>query len=288
MVDESFDAAIHEGLGRAAAYRLRHPPEPSVGRAGLHHGRLAGSSLEYKDFREYQPGDDLRHIDWQAYARTDKLTLKLFHEEVAPHLDLIVDVSRSMALPKSAKPHIALALAAFFAGAAQNGGFSCSTWLAGSACTPLQGGGSPVTWRPFSFDQDRSPGRAFTGAGFKPRGIRILISDLLWPDPPESLTRELSNGANAVLIVNILAEADLNPPRAGRLRLVDAESGATHEIRVDEATRNGYLRGLQAHREHWRRQTLSTGIALAAIEAETFQRHWRFEHAVFHRFLSIR
>lgn len=285
---EDFAAMVHHGLDQAAVYRLRHPPEPAGGTTGLHHGRLAGSSLEYKDFREYQPGDDLRHIDWQAYARTDKLTLKLYHEEVIPHLDLVVDVSRSMALPVSAKQGTTVALAAFFAGAALHGGFSCNTWLAGATCRPLAGGGSPNTWTPFTFDQDRSPARALSGVGFRSRGVRIFISDLLWPEPPAAVTRELAHQAAAVLIVEVLATSDLNPPKAGRLRLLDAESGAVHELRMDETTRNGYLRDLQSHRDQWRRHALSMGVCLTAIEAETFYKHWRFEESVFHQYLSIR
>ena len=74
---------------------------PRQRRSGLLGGTLsqrAGSSLEFRDHRAYEPGDDLRHIDWNAYARTDQLTIKLFREEVTPHLDVVIDTSRSMDL----------------------------------------------------------------------------------------------------------------------------------------------------------------------------------------------
>ena len=55
-----------------------------------------GSSLEFADYRNYVPGDDLRSIDWNIYGRSDKLFLKLFEEEEDLHIYLLVDVSDSM------------------------------------------------------------------------------------------------------------------------------------------------------------------------------------------------
>src|SRR5262245_39988359 len=96
----------------------------SAALAGLQLGREAGSSLEFRDHRDYQPGDDLRRIDWSAFARTDRLTVKLYREEISPHLDIILDGSRSMALESSAKARAAIGLAAAFAVAAENAGYS--------------------------------------------------------------------------------------------------------------------------------------------------------------------
>ena len=55
-----------------------------------------GSSLEFADYRNYVPGDDLRSIDWNIYGRSDKLFLKLFEEEEDLHIYLLIDVSDSM------------------------------------------------------------------------------------------------------------------------------------------------------------------------------------------------
>src|SRR5437016_8370065 len=93
------------------------------GQAGIAMGQRAGSSLEFRDYRGYEPGDDLRHVDWNAFARSDQLSVKLFREEVSPHLDVLIDGSKSMALAGSAKPRATLALAGFFAAAAANAGF---------------------------------------------------------------------------------------------------------------------------------------------------------------------
>src|SRR5580692_9332876 len=92
-----------EGEAAAARFALAAPRSGPMNRTGSVMGSRAGSSLEFRDYRNYEPGDDLRHIDWNAYARTDQLNVKLFREEVTPHLDLLIDGSKSMALEGSAK-----------------------------------------------------------------------------------------------------------------------------------------------------------------------------------------
>ena len=63
---------------------------------GERKSRRKGQSVEFADFRNYVPGDDLRFIDWNMYARLDKLFLKLFLEEEDLHFYTLVDVSPSM------------------------------------------------------------------------------------------------------------------------------------------------------------------------------------------------
>ncbi|HAT20298.1 MAG TPA: hypothetical protein DCS85_09105, partial [Verrucomicrobiales bacterium] len=80
------------------AEKLRLPLRSRVwkGQAGEFLGAGVGSSLDFQDHRSYAPGDDPRHINWQAYARTGHYTMKLYREEVRPVVDLVFDVSESM------------------------------------------------------------------------------------------------------------------------------------------------------------------------------------------------
>src|SRR5438128_923822 len=82
----------------AAAFRLAMPRAPIGGRLGERLGAGTGSSLEFREYRQYAPGDDLRHVDWAAYARSEVLAVRLYREEVAPRIDLVFDISRSMAI----------------------------------------------------------------------------------------------------------------------------------------------------------------------------------------------
>src|SRR4051794_36673589 len=80
-----------EGEAAATRFALAVPRHGPMNRTGVVLGSNAGSSLEFRDYRSYEPGDDLRHIDWNAYARSDQLNVKLYREEVLPHLEVLID-----------------------------------------------------------------------------------------------------------------------------------------------------------------------------------------------------
>ena len=98
-----FTPSLLHGRQAGLRYALSLPRIAPTGLTGAQLGHRPGSSLEFMDHRDYQPGDDLRRIDWSAYARTDRLTVKLYREEVSPHLDIMLDGSRSMNLESTAK-----------------------------------------------------------------------------------------------------------------------------------------------------------------------------------------
>ena len=87
-----------EALALGARYALRWAELPWRGAAGERLGKGVGSSLEFQERRAYVPGDDVRHLDWAAYARSDQLMVRLYREEILPRIDLVVDGSRSMAV----------------------------------------------------------------------------------------------------------------------------------------------------------------------------------------------
>src|SRR5271156_7116709 len=111
-MDSAFRQSLRDGEQLGARYALQVPQSAASGTIGARAGRQAGSSIDFQDYREYQPGDDLRFIDWGIYARTDRLTVKLFREEVTPHLDLILDGSRAMGLSDTGKGEALARLAA--------------------------------------------------------------------------------------------------------------------------------------------------------------------------------
>ena len=82
---------------------------------GNHKSRTYGSSCEFADYRDYIPGDDITKIDWNAYARFDKLYLKLFLDERQVHTRIYIDASRSMDYGNGKKAEMALQIAATLA-----------------------------------------------------------------------------------------------------------------------------------------------------------------------------
>ena len=73
--------------------------------AGMHRSPYQGYSVEFAQHRQYAPGDDLRHLDWKVYGRSDKLYLKQYQKETNLDLVLLVDASGSMAYGSQGSNH---------------------------------------------------------------------------------------------------------------------------------------------------------------------------------------
>jgi uncharacterized protein (DUF58 family) len=279
-----------EGERAGARYALAAPRRVPLGAAGMHQGARAGSSLEFKEHRDYQPGDDLRHIDWNAYARSDQLTVKLFHEEVNPHLDLVLDGSRSMALEGSAKARAALSLAALLATAAGNAGYAHQVWLTRDGSAAVAGGnGRPGGWEEIAFDFRGSPADAFARRppAWRPRGLRVLVSDLLWPGDPLHLLGPCAERATALAVIQLLAEADVSPPAGGNLRLVDSETDEVREVFVDGAAVRRYGEALARHQQNWHEGCRQVGATFVTLVAERYLRDRRLDELVAAEFLKV-
>jgi uncharacterized protein (DUF58 family) len=281
---------LSEGERVGQRYALRLPRQTPRGATGLALGQRAGSSLEFKDHREYQVGDDLRHIDWNAYARSDQLSVKLYREEITPHLDLVLDVSRSMALEDTAKERATLALAALLATAAANAGFGHAVWLLRDDIRPLPGGdAAPSLWGEFELSHRGSPAEvlAVGTPAWRPRGLRVLVSDLLWVGEPLLALRPFTEGAAAAAVIQLLADADANPPEDGALRLIDAETEQMREIHVDAAIARRYRESLTRHQQNWHQACRASGALFTTVVAETLLRDWKLDELIAAEFMRV-
>jgi uncharacterized protein (DUF58 family) len=273
-MDAAIQKALQDGEKLGSRYALQIPQTVSSGPAGQRLGRRAGSSIDFQDYREYQPGDDLRFIDWNVYARTDRLTVKLFREEVTPHLDLIVDASRSMNLENTAKANALASLCALFSVAAENAQCSRAIWMAGEGFHRLQNDShAPATWREFELNSARTLDQAFDIASPKLRrlGVRVLISDLLWPGLPLQTVRRLREGAAALFVVQLLGRDDANPPEPGSLRLVDSETDEVTEIFIDATVAKQYRDGLAQLQQSWDEACRQSGAHMTTLIAEDWE-----------------
>jgi len=89
-----FDPAILNSLA-GVHFKARYIMEGFL--SGMHQSPFHGFSSEFSDYRNYQPGDDLRHLDWRLYARSDRLCIKRFEQETNARFYLLIDSSASMA-----------------------------------------------------------------------------------------------------------------------------------------------------------------------------------------------
>jgi uncharacterized protein (DUF58 family) len=253
-VSDSRRAAIAHGEQIGSGYHLVAPRTIVSGSGGARVSRRAGGSLEFRDHREYHPGDDLRHVDWNVVARTDRLIVKQFHEEVSPVVDIILDGSRSMALGETRKAEAALSVASLLATAARNAGFPYGLSVARERLEIVARGATrPIEWNDLAFDFAGTPAAALlsAGAALRPLGVRILISDLLWEGEPRAVLSALAQNASAVIVVQLLAASEESPDLRGGWRLIDVESGEWRELVFDAAASARYRDALLRHRAMW-------------------------------------
>ena len=250
----------------AASVRLAIPRTPLRGRTGERLGAGAGASLEFQDYRSYAPGDDLRHVDWAAYARSELLTVRLYREEVAPRVDLALDLSRSIAVT-SAKQRAFSELSALLACA-------CASTVADARVITSPGAPPEPLVTPehierfLTFDVNQS---AFeTGPlPFRRRSVRIVVSDFLFPHDPDVLVSHLARECAWLAIVQLTLDEEAEPVVEGGRRLIDVEGRGEADLVIDEAAVRDYRARFVSLRLGLSRAARRVGAPFAHLVAGT-------------------
>jgi uncharacterized protein (DUF58 family) len=272
-MDKDLLKAIADAEVAAQRFYLNVSSRFSGSSGGNRFGQNTGNSLEYLDHREYQPGDDIRHIDWNALARSDKVTVKLFREEVTPHLDLIIDASSSMQAGSPAKPRALWGLAALLKVSAQNAGYSVACWLIKDRPRRIEPAHLPLAqWPDSELDYNGNTGMTLVSfpPKFRSQAVRIFLSDLFWEQEPMTVLQQLAHHAALLAVVQVLARVDVEPEHAGNVRLIDSESHAAIELMANEELNQTYRRNFLRHQEYWKRCCVKTGSVFNHCIAEDF------------------
>ncbi len=199
---------------------------------GGHLARRRGTSLEFADHRPYQPGDDFRLIDWAVYARHRRLVTKAFAHEVEAPLYILLDASRSMAEGKKDLFSKRLAAALLFVAYRGQDRFALCPFRDRPASAPRPRRGRTALATAFQSLLSLSPagqtdlsGSLTAWVETRPEpGLCVVISDFLSPDGYRDGLLALRHGRHAVAAAQVLARADLDPPRLGEVRLLDVET----------------------------------------------------------------
>ncbi len=212
-----------------------------------------GSSVEFADYRNYTPGDDLRRLDWNIYARLEKPFIKLLEEEEDLAVYVLIDGSRSMdwGAGEQNKFQYALKLAAGIGAIALSSGDLLSIGLLQSGRVATEFGPSRGQYalpRLFRFLESlKADGKTNLNISLreysvKPRraGLLILISDLLVEDGYETGLRQLLGRGHEAALLHILTPDEIDPQLAGDLQLVDIETNTDQEVSIDGGLRNLY------------------------------------------------
>ena len=242
---------------RRGASRCRRTRPRAARRAGS--AAAPASSLEFIEFRDYVPGDDLRHLDWRAYARTDALQVRLFREEVAPHLDVVLDLTASMATtPAKAAPRATSPTRS--RRCAERTGSRARRLVAGGRVARRRRARSPRS-------RARDAGALVPRAPLRPRGSARWSSDFLVARRPGAAAARARRGRRAPDVVQVLDPWEVEPDADGAWTLEDAEDGARLDLDLGPGAVEGYRRRLGRLREDVARATRALGGTYALVPA---------------------
>jgi uncharacterized protein (DUF58 family) len=225
---------------------------------GERRSKRKGQSVEFADYRNYVVGDDLRFLDWNLYARLDRLFLRLFMEEEDLHVSILLDNSLSMDFGTPTKLHYARQVAAAlgFIGLVNLDRVVVEAFNERLTQTsqPLRGRRS--LWRLLDFLTSIEPSgpsdlkqalRTFTirSSG---KGVVVVLSDFMDKGGYGDALRYLVARQFDVYVIQILSQEEIEPEIMGDLKLVDVEDDDVAEVTVNGPLLKRYKQNLAAYR----------------------------------------
>ena len=225
---------------------------------GERRSKRKGQSVEFADYRNYVVGDDLRFLDWNLYARLDRLFIRLFMEEEDLHVYLLIDNSLSMDFGTPSKLHVAKQVAAAlgFIGLVNMDRVMVEAFNERLTQSLPAVRGRRSLWRLMDFLQKIEPAgpsdlrralRSFT-IKCSGKGIVVLLSDLMDKGGYEEALRYLVARQLDIYVIQILSQEEIEPEIVGDLKLVDIEDDDVAEITVSAALLDRYKKNLAAYR----------------------------------------
>jgi uncharacterized protein (DUF58 family) len=243
-------------------------------RQGLHRSPFHGYSAEFSQYRRYNPGDDLKYVDWKAFARTDRLYSRQFRETTNLGALFVIDVSRSMAFPDKGQSKFALAQAtvAVLATLVIDQGDAAGLLAvsneaqAGAAYVPLRSGRHHLHLCLAALARLSPDGRepvtsALRRAGtlLRRRGLVVVIADFYDDESALAEVRRLARMGHDVVVVHVVANEELQLPPGGAAEFEDLETGSRLLVDAD-AVRADYQRAFAAFVAHVQHSVQRQGL----------------------------
>jgi uncharacterized protein (DUF58 family) len=263
--------------------------------AGLHRSADFGFSLEFAEYRAYAPGDDLRHVDWNVFARTERMYLKRYRGETNSQLTLLLDASNSMTFTSHAVSkmnYVRYMAAAIFYLAIRKQRDAAGLLVFDDEVREYIRPSTRQGQLPRLLGAlERAEPRARTSfekpmqhlqAFLRRRGIVVIFSDFY--ESPAAIIRAIEPlrfHGNEIVLFHVLDPKELRPDLGGASVLVDLETGARMEVTVDYALRE-YRQKIEAHVD-----ALREGARRAGIEYELLVTDRPLD-AVLRQYLTIR
>jgi uncharacterized protein (DUF58 family) len=250
-------------------------------RVGGHRSPFRGHGAEFTQHRPYRAGDDLKHLDWKLYGRSDRLYTRQFRETTNVAVMIVLDSSASMAFPEHglSKFRYGCIMAAALAHlvSEQGNAVGFMTMNAGKfAYTPARGGRPHLRTLIARIDRLRADGTwnpetviARGAELLQRRGLVIVISDFY--DNEEATRRELRHvvqRGHDVAMLQLVSNAERALPYTGQVEFEDLESGQRRLIDAGSYARE-YARKIDAFLERCRAGAVRDGIDYALVNTDT-------------------
>ena len=262
---------------------------------GNRRSQAYGSSAEFADFREYAPGDDLRRIDWNLYARFEKLFLKLFVDERQLHHHIYLDASASMDWGEPNKSHMALKLAAalgFLSVQAMDrvSFFAIHDNMCEDLCRTIVGreafynAADTLNSVRFHGDGDISTAiHAIENPGHGD-GLSVIISDFLTDNDWKSAVDYLLYHKREVHLIQVLSRDEITPNISGKVLMLDAEAVNEEDTRnyryeVTRSAVKAYEEAFLYHQDEIRRFCAARDIRFITVCSDESVERMLFQKA---------
>lgn len=202
--------------------------------------------MEFSDFKEYHPGDDIRHIDWNVYARTDSYFIKQFLDEQEMRVHILLDTSKSMDFEDKWIFARQLAIGIGQIALKNSDTVSISRMSGGEKQLFRRKGARQVgAWNTYisRFGQPSETTGLLEGIHSIPKGTTLLfvITDALEPNERlDQLFKQLSKKCRDVRVVAIRSKSELAPAYQGDIRLIDSESEEVSEVTMIQSVETAY------------------------------------------------
>lgn len=274
------DAAFFDRLSKL---RLSMGYRTSMNLTGNRKSIQKGSSMEFSDFREYMPGDDIRRIDWNAYGRLDRLYVKEYMEEKEAVVSILIDTSASMDYGAKKKSELACKLSAAFAYMGLNDMDRVVLYDMRRMNLPFVAEGGKralpriADWLgQCSFEGTADIAKAAGELPMKGPGVTILLSDFLQEaflnqeqESLQKLLRFLDYKKQRTVLLHVLAKEELSVELTGTRNLIDMEDQSTLRITLDAASIRAYEKSLQEFTDRMRRECVKAGAFYAVCSTGT-------------------
>ncbi len=266
-VSDGFNSELTQRLDRL---RLKFTKQVGGISGGVRRSREKGSSNEFSDFRAYSDGDSLRYVDWNSYARLNKLFIKLYTEEKQTLVNVLMDCSASMDYED--KAYVSGLLAASLCYAALNGGDRARLYTGNNSLSLSSK--EELSKMLNCLDGIEYKGKfdildTVKGANLNQRGRLIIISDCMYPtEEIEQAVKYAVYKKQELSLIMLTSSEENEPAISGSVALKDSETDDIINVEVSDNLIFAYKTALKNHRGKISHFCRKYGVEFNSIRAE--------------------